>query len=59
MRNNKTKVECCLITRGTDKANANAVDDLSVQDPEQVVGKKVIEEAMEKDSEHDGKSENS
>lgn len=59
MSDKKTKVECRLITHGTDKAKANALDDLSVPDPEQSVSKKIIKEAMEKDVEDGSKSENS
>ena len=59
MSDKKTKVECRLITRGTDKVNAKAIDDLSIPDPEPTIGKKVIEEAMEEDTKDDSKSENS
>jgi len=49
MSDKKTKVECRLTTHGTEKANAKAVDDLSISDPEPSVGKQVIEEMMEED----------
>jgi hypothetical protein len=59
MSGKKTKVSCHLVTRGTNKANVKAIDDMTVPDPEPVVGKKIIEEAMEEDTEDEGQSENS
>lgn len=59
MDDKKTKVECRLITRGTDGANANVISDLNVPDPESTVGKQIIIEAEEKDVEDDDQSENS
>lgn len=53
MYDKKTKVECRLITRGTDKANANAIGDLNVPDPESTTGQQIIMEAEEKDVEDD------
>jgi hypothetical protein len=59
MSDKKTKVRCRLTTCGTDKANAKAIDDLAIPDPEPIVGKKIIEEAVEEDIKDDGQSENS
>ncbi len=59
MSDKKTKVECRLMTRGTDKANAKVVDDLSVSDPEPIVGKQVVEEAIEKGVDDDGETKDS
>lgn len=42
MDDKKTKVECRLITRGTDKANANAISDLNIPDPESTVGEQIL-----------------
>ena len=53
MGDEKIKVECRLITRGTDKVDAQAVDDLSVPDPELAIGKKVIENAISKEDDDD------
>lgn len=53
MKNDKTKVECRLVVNGTDKANANAVDDLAIPDPEPAVGEQAIKEATEKDVDED------
>lgn len=49
----KTKLNCCLVTKGTEQADASASDDLSVPDPEPAIGKKIIQEAM-KGEEEDG-----
>lgn len=51
MSDKKTKIGCELITRGTDKANAQAIDDLSVPDPEPEVGKKIINDAVKEEEE--------
>lgn len=59
MSDKKTKVEGRLMTRGTDKANAKVVADLSVSDPEPSVGKQIIEEAIEKDVDDDSEQEDS
>ena len=59
MKSKKTKVSCHLVTRGTNKANAKAIDDMAVPDPEPVVGKKMIEEAMEEDTKDEDQSANS
>jgi hypothetical protein len=56
MSDKKTKVECRLNTRGTDKVNAKVVDDLTIPDPEPTTGKKIIEELMEKETEDGSKS---
>ncbi len=54
MSDKKTKVECRLITRGADEVNANVIGDLAIPDPEPIVGKQMIQEAMEEDKEDDG-----
>lgn len=59
MSDKKTKIDCRLTTSGTGKANEKAVGDLSVPDPDPAVGKQIIEEEMEKDSEDDCQSEDS
>lgn len=59
MSDSKTKVDCRLITRGTDKANAKVIDDLAVPDPEPAIGKKVIREATEEDTEDGNRTGNS
>lgn len=46
MNEEKTKVECRLITCGTEKVNTRVVDDLAVPDPELATGKQIIEEAL-------------
>lgn len=56
MSEKKTKVECRLVTYGTDKVNAKVVDDLIIPDPEPATGKKIIEELMEKETEDGSKS---
>ncbi|KKN91106.1 hypothetical protein LCGC14_0219710 [marine sediment metagenome] len=53
MSDKKTKVECRLVTRGTEKANANAIDDLAIPDPEPDVGEQIIKKEMEKGTEDD------
>lgn len=59
MSDKKTKVNCRLITRGTEKVNAQVIDDLAVPDPEPDVGEQAIKEATEKDvkDEKDDKGE--
>jgi len=59
MSNKKTKVDCRLITRGTKVANTKVIDDLAIPDPELTVGKQVIQDAMEEETEDDGQSKNS
>ena len=59
MSDKKTKVGCSLVTRGTAKANAHVVDDLTIPDPDQATGKRIVEEAMEKDIDDDSKPEGS
>ncbi len=56
MSDKKTKVECLLITRGTEKVNTKVIDDLTIPDPEPATGKKIIEELMEKETEDGSKS---
>lgn len=46
MSEEKTKVECRLITCGTEKVNTQVVDDLAITDPELAIGKKIIEEVF-------------
>lgn len=53
----KTKFECRLIAHGTDKANARAISDLDIPDPEFVIGEQIIKKALEEDEEDDGQSE--
>ncbi len=59
MSEKKTKVECHLITKGTDKANASAIDDLAVPDPELAVGKRIIHGKLEDEEKDDSQSDNS
>ena len=59
MSDEKTKVGCSLVTRGTAKANTQAVDDLNIPDPEPAIGKRIVEEVMEKDIDNDSKPEDS
>ena len=59
MSDKKTKVECRLSIQGTDKANAKAVDDLKIPDPEPAVGGQAIKDAMEEGSGDDSQSGNS
>ncbi len=56
--NKETKIKCHLTTRGTEKANAKVVDDLTVPDPEIDVGEQMIAKAMENGVDNDGKSTN-
>ena len=58
MSDKKTKIDCNLVTRGTEKVNAEVIDDLSVPDPEPTDGAKAIKEAMEKDAQDDSKRSN-
>ena len=59
MSDKKTKVDCHLITRGTDKANAQAIDDLAVPDPEPTIGEQIIKRAIKEETEDDNQSGNS
>lgn len=59
MNDEKNKIDCQLKATGTDKANEKVVKDLSVPDPDPVVGKRVLGELMEEESEDDSESENS
>jgi hypothetical protein len=56
MSEEKTKVDCHLTARGTDKANADAIEDLAVPDPEPVVGEQIIKDAIEDEEENDSES---
>ena len=42
MSDKKTKVDCCLTTRGTKQANAKVVDDLTVPDPEPAIREQIL-----------------
>ena len=59
MSDKKTKIECRLIARGTEKVETQADEDLSIPDPESTTGKKIIEKAMEEDKEDGDKSKGS
>jgi len=59
MSDKKTKVKCCLTTHGTEQADAKAVDDLAVPDPELAIGKQIIQEATEEESDSDSKPKHS
>lgn len=50
----KTKFKCCLVAHGTDKANARAIGDLNISDPELAIGEQIIKKALEEDEEDDG-----
>ena len=53
MSDEKIEVDCHLSTHGTDKANAKAIDDLSVPDPEPDVGEQIIRAEMKRGSKDD------
>ena len=55
MSDKKTKVECRLSIQGTEKANAKAIDDLKIPDPEPIEGAQAIKEATEEETEDDSK----
>lgn len=59
MNDEKTKVECRLVARGTEEANSKVIDDLSIPDPESATGAQVIKEVMEKDTKNDNQQETS
>ncbi len=59
MSDEKNKIDCRLKATGTSKANAKVVKDLSVPDPEPVVGKQILGELMEEESKDDEGSKNS
>lgn len=59
MSDKKTKVECRLVIRSDNEANAKVIDDLAIPDPEAATGEQIIREAIEKDSEDEGKPKNS
>jgi hypothetical protein len=59
MSDKKTKVDCCLTTRGMKQANAKVVDDLTVPDPEPAIGKQIIQEATEEELDVDSQPEHS
>jgi len=55
MSDKKTKVECRLVTRGTQAANTKAIDDLAIPDPDSAVGKQIIEDEMGEETKDDSK----
>lgn len=57
MSDEKTKLNCRLVTKGTEQADASASDDLSVPDPEPAVGEKIIQEAMREEDRDDSESD--
>lgn len=59
MSDKKTEIGCRLITCGTDKANAKAVDDLKIPDPKPAIGEQAIQDAIEEGSTDGGKTGNS
>jgi hypothetical protein len=61
MGDDKAKIDCKLFSVGSDKAEAEAREDLTVPDPEPAVGEKLIKDATEdgKDSEDVDQQENS
>lgn len=59
MMDKKTQVDCRLVTRGTNRANAQAIDDLNIPDPESAVGKQIIKKMLEEEIEDDSQSDNS
>ena len=59
MSDKKTKMNCRLITRGTQKANAKVIDDLAIPDPELAIGKQIIQNVTEEKAEDGGQSKNS
>jgi hypothetical protein len=59
MSDKKTKVECRLLTRGTNKVNEKVIDDLKVPDPESTEGMRVLQEEMEKELENGYKRKDS
>lgn len=44
MSEEKIKVDCHLIARGTQEAETQASDDLAIPDPDLATGKRIIEE---------------
>ncbi len=56
MSDKKINIKCNLTTQGTDGANAKAISDLEVSDPEPEIGKQIIKDAIE---DGDSKSGNS
>jgi hypothetical protein len=55
MSDKKTKIECRLITHGTNKAKAKVIGDLNVPDPEPAIGEQILQEEMNKESNNDRK----
>lgn len=55
MSDDKTKVNCRLIARGTTQANTKALGDLQIPDPDSEVGKEIIQESI--DAEEKNKNE--
>jgi len=54
MKKKATHINCKLLTRGTHKANAQVVDDLSIIDPESDVGKQIMEDLINKEDQESG-----
>lgn len=59
MSDKKTEIGCRLIACGTDKANAKAIDDLKISDPEQDDGAQAIQDAIKEGSKDGDKTGNS
>ena len=52
----KIKIQCNLTTRGSDKIDGAAMDDLTVPDPEPATGKKIVEEMLDVENKNDERS---
>lgn len=57
MKNEKTKIGCRLMTRGTGAANAKVLDDLIIPDPDPAVGKQIIVDAVEEEKDDENQPE--
>lgn len=55
----KIDIECRLTTHGTQHANAKAIEDLNVPDPDENDGLEAIQEEIKKETDDDDKSGNS
>lgn len=49
MSEEKVKIDCHLIACGTQKANAQFLDDLAIPDPDLETGKRIIEKEIKED----------
>lgn len=47
------KIQCNLIARGTDGAEASVADNRNADDPDPAIGKQIIEKALQKEEEDD------